>query len=214
MKRRWITAWAGVAWLFVLAAFPASSRAQNVFFVTFDTSPLVGNASGPFSLDFQLLDGSLLGDANNTAMVGSFAFLPAGGPSGPPTTLGDATGDIAAGIALRDTFPINELSQPVDLGDRLAFALTMTANEDTGGIPDLFSFAILDNTGSAIPTDGPANALLVADLQAGTVQTFSGIGDFAGVSALSVVAVPEPGSVGLLASSAGGLLLLRRRSRR
>ena len=49
------------------------AQAQVVFHVSLDTSALT-TLAGPFSLDFQLNDGSGTGDANNTAILSHFTF--------------------------------------------------------------------------------------------------------------------------------------------
>jgi hypothetical protein len=55
-----------------------------IYDVSIDTSPLVGNAAAPFSLDFQFIDGSGIDDGNNIVSLGNFDFG-AGGGTGSPT---------------------------------------------------------------------------------------------------------------------------------
>ena len=49
--------------------------------VSLGTSALIGHPAGPFSLDFQLLDGAGTNDGNNTATLSQFVFG-GGAPSG------------------------------------------------------------------------------------------------------------------------------------
>ncbi len=48
--------------------------AQILYTVTLDASPLIGNANGPFLLEFQLSDGSGTNDGNNIATLSHFNF--------------------------------------------------------------------------------------------------------------------------------------------
>ena len=60
-----------------------AARAQLAFHIDLPTDTLNANAaSGPFSLDFQLTDGSGTGDANNTAVLSNFLFVPGPNQSG------------------------------------------------------------------------------------------------------------------------------------
>ena len=43
-----------------------------LFTIEVDTAPLIGHPAGPFSLEFQLNDGSGTSDGNNTALIGPF----------------------------------------------------------------------------------------------------------------------------------------------
>ena len=132
------------AFLATLTTATVMVRANSNFSVFVDTSALVGNLAGPFSLDFQLNDGSGLGDGNNTASLSNFKF---GGGSavGGATTSGGATGDLTSGINITDSdWTFNEFYQGFLPGNWLSFNLSLSTNLDLGGTPDLFSFAILD----------------------------------------------------------------------
>ena len=63
--------------LLVLMLTPCWADIQYI--VTLNTSPLVGHTAGPFAMNFQLNDGSGLGDANNTALLSGFVFGGGGG---------------------------------------------------------------------------------------------------------------------------------------
>ena len=131
----------------VLAAFALSAAANAAplnFNVWIDTSSLVGNPAGPFSLDFQLNDGSTLGDGNNWASLTNFQFG-GGAALGSATTFGGASGDLLSGVILNDSDTLlNEFYQTFTAGSWLSFNLSLTTNVDAGDTPDLFSFAILD----------------------------------------------------------------------
>src|SRR6267378_956093 len=78
------------------------------YHVSVTTSPLIGHPAGPFSLDFQLTDGTGLGDGNNTALVSNLSYG-GGAATGAPTLSGGAAGDLAAGATLTDTAFFNEV---------------------------------------------------------------------------------------------------------
>jgi len=173
-------------------------QAQTLFTVSLDTSSLIGNANGPFSLDFQLNDGSGTNDGNNTAKLSNFNF-----------GSGTATGAASSFV--------NELYQSFTPGNTLKFDVSLTGNADAGSTPDEFSFAILNSSFVEIPTTGAANAFLIADInpQGITIQTFAGAQPYAGIGAPTVSStVPEPGLLAMLgAGLVPGLLLLRSRKR-
>ena len=202
-------------------------RAGNVVYdVSMVTSPLIGDIAGPFSLAFEFTDGSGTGDGNNTALLSNFQFGSGGSASGAPTLFGGATGDTSSGITLIDNSFFNALVQPFNPGSSLSFVLNTTTNVDVGDTPDEFSFFILDNTGSPIPTVGLVGAFLVLDITSSspTPQSFAsdptqapaGGGDGITIAApQDTSAIPEPGTFALLGSGCGaGLFFLTKRKRR
>ena len=166
-----------------LLAFASASRADQTYHVSFNTSALTSlpAASGPFSLDFQLIDG---GDpSNNTATISNFDFGTGGSApvddSGANAS-GTASGGLASGtISLADDDPItNELYQTFTPGSLLSFDVTLTTNPDQSAFssPDAFTFSILDGTFTAIPTTDPttADTLVAVDISdTPTVSTFA-----------------------------------------
>jgi hypothetical protein len=88
--------------LATLLLAPAAAHADFIYNVTLNTAPLVGNAAGPFSLDFQLT-----GTGNNTVTLSRFQF--GGGAAdtfgnGPfDGTFGGASGNISSSVTLTDT---------------------------------------------------------------------------------------------------------------
>ncbi len=119
--------------------------------ITVNTSPLIGHPAGPFSLAFQLTDGSGAGDANNTVTVTGFQFG-GGNATGSPAFAGGASGSLTSSVTLTDSAFVNFLVQPFVPGSRLTFVVSVTANLESGEIPDRFGFAILDSGGAEIPT--------------------------------------------------------------
>lgn len=186
----------------ILFAAQTGSAASVEYYVDINTASLVGNASGPFSLDFQLNDGSGTGDGNNTATINNFAFG-SGSAAGSANLSGGAAGNISSAVTLTDTSAFNELYQTFNAGGTLSFDVTLTLNGDSGPTPDSFAVAILDNTLSNIPTSGVGDAYLLVNLgpTPGLV-----IGSSASPAVtLSATPVPEPGS---LACISMGLLAL------
>jgi len=162
--------------LLLLASFAMFSRTAQgdvIYNVSLDTSPLIGNAAGPFSLDFQFTDGSGINDGNNTVTLSNFDFG-AGGGTGLPTTAGTVSGDLTSGFTLTDSDFLNEFTQTFTPGATLDFTIDLTTNVDAGGVPpDEFTFAILDNTGAEIPTLGLFDTLLLADIDSSNPTLFA-----------------------------------------
>ncbi len=161
--------------LLLLASFAMFSRtalADVIYNVSLDTSPLIGDAAGPFSLDFQFTDGSGTSDGNNTVALSNFDFG-AGGGTGSPATSGSVSGDLTSSVTLIDSQFFNEFTQTFTPGAALDFTVDLTTNVDAGGVPDEFTFAILDNTGAEIPTLGLFDTLLLADIDSSSPTLFA-----------------------------------------
>lgn len=183
--------------------------------ISMDTSPLVGNPAGPFYLEFQFTDGSGTNDANNTVLVDTFNFG-SGSAAGSATLTGGASGSLTAGVTLTDSDFFNQLYQGFLPGNLLKFRVTLSNNVDGGGVPDEFSFAILDSSLFEIPTLGPADAFLIADIDSSNpaLQSYASDGGRTTISinAPSVdTAAPEPSAAWLAAPTLGILFLARRR---
>ncbi|HEX5229016.1 MAG TPA: NF038129 family PEP-CTERM protein [Bryobacteraceae bacterium] len=204
------------------AALPSSAWADAIYNVSLDTSNLIGNTAGPFSLDFQFNDGSGTNDGNNTVTLSNFAFG-AGGPTGSAVTNGSVSGDLTSSVTLTDSDFFNEFTQTFTPGSTLVFTIDLTTNVDAGGVPDEFTFAILDSTDAEIPTLGPFDTVLLADIDSSSPALFgyasdpsrgtAATGDTLAFDAPVVTSpVPEP-SVLWMSASGLAILALRRRSK-
>jgi hypothetical protein len=194
-----------------LCARPAS--ADLILDVTLDTTALTVGPGGPFSLFFQLIDGSGLGNADNTVTLSGFSFG-SGGAEGSPTLEGDATGDLGTSVTLVDGAFFNAFLQGFTPGGVLSFALSITTNVDASGTPDAFAFSILDGGGfplaSLDPTLADTLMTIVLDSSNPAVLTY-GSDPARGslevsapvVSQVPQVSVPEPASLSLLLVGAG-----------
>jgi hypothetical protein len=180
--------------LALVGQFCASvSQAQMIFDVTLDSSPLQGHSSAPFSLDFQLNDGSGSLDGNNSVTIDHFDFH-GGSWTGPNSfTITDTT--------LPAFGPANIFTA----GSLLSFRVTLTTQVDAGGTPDQFSFAILDKNNAEIPTQGLGDAFVSVDIDSVDPMVSSFRTDLGrtgiDIGAPTITAVPEPVGVGLLAGS-------------
>jgi len=196
-------------------AFNASTAQGIPFTVTIDTSPLIGQASGPFSLDLQFTDGSGLGDANNTVTLSGFNFN-GGAWAGAATIQGGATAATGV-ITLTDRSFFNEVFQGFTPGASLSFSVALTGNLDVGSTPDQFSVGILDGGQAEIPTLGAGDALLSVDLNSTdpAVQRFATDAGRTPINIpspqLGVAVVPESGVPGMIIWGVWGALLGWRR---
>lgn len=161
-----------IATALAIVALASSARAEAaaIFNVTVDTASLAvapGSASGPFSLFFQLTDGSGAGNGNNTVTLSDFAF--SGGAVVPGTELldGGASGDVGTAVTMIDSSFFSFFLQEFTPGSQLSFLVNLTTNlNGPGDPPDAFAFSILDGAGSPVPTLDPAFAdtLLVVNV--------------------------------------------------
>lgn len=139
-----------------------------------DTSALIGNPEGPFSIAMLFTDGSGTGDGNNTVTLSNFAF--GGGSAGPVSLLvGGASGDLTSSVSLSDTSFFNEFISSFTPGTKLSFLLNLTTNQEIPA-PDEFSLLLLRGNGSPVPTADPSglNSLLTVEISSSqpTVTTF------------------------------------------
>jgi PEP-CTERM motif-containing protein len=222
MRSKWLARWFVMAAVFSLAA--AGRAFATPFSVTLDTSALAaapGILDGPFSLFFQLTDGSGTNDGNNTATLSDFTFGGGSATTG-AAVFGGASGDLDGGIVLTDSSFLNFAAQGFTPGGSLSFLLDMSTNVDAGGVPDVFAFSILDSSGALIPTLDPtfADTLLTVniDSQNPTFLTYAADLDRTDIALAAPQVepvqseVPEPAS--LLLMGTGFLTLTVSRMRR
>jgi hypothetical protein len=204
--------------LALCAAAPARAGIIETF--TMLTGALQGDPAAPFSLDFQLNDGSGTGDGNNTAVLSNFLFGTGGGPVGSAALSGGATGDLGSSVQITDSGFLNEFTQGFTPGTQLQFQLSLTTNVDAGGTPDQFSMAILDSSGAQLPTLSFFDVFVEIDLDSANpaIQTFASDPsrstvaggapiDLSAPGLTSVSSVPEPGSIFLLGCALAVMVL-------
>jgi hypothetical protein len=201
-----------------------SAQAQLAYRFTVDTTPLIGHSAAPFYLDFQLNDGSGLGDGNNTAWLSNFNFH-GGAPMGATAGMGSFTGNLSSMVSLSDHSFLNEFYQAFTPGSFLQFDLNLTTRVDSGLFPDTFAFAILDGTLSNLPTlSGGSDLFALINITgpSSVVHTYASDGSVAPAAGGPPImlaapmdrAIPEPSMYGCVAAVALALAaVVRRRSR-
>ncbi len=187
--------WSCFIWIGALASNPPTALAAP-FSVSIDTSSLSGSAA---QLAFDLIDGD--GAINNSAIISGFST---DGTLGSSTSTGGVSGNLPGAVTLSDSEFFNELLQMITLGSFIDFALDLTSNF-AGGIPDSFSFFILDDatppSSSLVTTDLLGDALFIIDIDGtalGAVFVASQSEPSVPVT-LTSRQVPEPGAILLLA---------------
>jgi len=178
--------------LLIQAAVVPSQAWGLAFDINVNTANLTGK---PAILAFDFTNGD--GVFNNTARVANFLT---DGSFDPVQALpaGDVDGSLNATVTFSDTSFFNELLQPITLGNAFQFRLEIS-DLFAGGIPDAFSFFILDsNLMPLVSTDDPSggDALFALDL------TGTGSGNLSVYASpqasWSITPVPEPDSLALM----------------
>jgi hypothetical protein len=148
----------------MMALGQAAAAAPRTYNVTFNTAPLVGHTAGPFSLVFVTTDGGGVGDANNIVAVTDVDFH-GGAPAGSPLLWGGASGSLETSVNLTDNNLVNLFAESFSPGSMLTFSVSLTAQDDDGGVPDHLSMYILDHSGNRLPTLAPyADVFIGLDL--------------------------------------------------
>jgi len=203
-----------------LLALAAVSKADLVYYVTLNVSSLALNPNGAFSLDLQLVPGSI--NVPNTVTLSNFSITGGTFSGTPDYTFGGQSGSTASSVVLTNSnSQDNEYAVPFSTGvTNIQFKVTQTTNSETVGsgtpIPEQFNVAILDNQLNNIPTTdlSGGNTLVSSAIVFGqsytSVHTYSSLSPEAGVTA-SVV--PEPGSAGLMLLGACAMIARRKRSK-
>jgi len=134
----------------LLAMMMASAALADITgTVTLNTSGLIFDPNGPFTLDFQLVENTA---SLNQVMLSDFSFGGGSMNTTPTSTTGGVTVDTSLPTVLLDGSSfLNDAQFAFTPGSTLGFSFDATANSDPAGT-DTFTFAIFDQNGVAIPT--------------------------------------------------------------
>jgi hypothetical protein len=204
-------------------AIPAARATLLTYVVTINTASLLSNPDAPFSLDLQLAPSS--DNVTNSVTLSNFRFT-GGSASGTPNfDQGSFSGSFAGTLTLTNASGNSEFAEAFSTGvTSVQFMVSETENteEVTSGTPidDQFNVYLDDNNTPSgfVPSTAPdgSEALLESTLfenaTLSSVKTFSSQSPDAGV--VTTTAVPEPGSIGMLAMAAGVVGFAVRRFRR
>ena len=199
--------------LILAAGLAPDAGATIVYHVSLNTTPLIGNVAGPFSIDLQLVGNQ------GTAVTVSLITFGGGSQTGVGNCFFNCTGDLSTVVSMNAASGFfNEFYQTFAPGASLLFdvAFANVIPPPGGGPngPDAFSFAILDSSLNEIPMQAGNGSFLTISLDSATSPTVmlnsndpSGspvIGVINAPSVTSVSGIPEPGSIWL----AGAALVL------
>ncbi len=205
----------------LLAITPAQAAP---YLVTVNTGLLSGK--GTFYFNFNLSDGSGVGDGNSQAVISNFTFN--GGTLQPVTSMrGGVTDNRPGTLTLQDSDTTNSgfasIIQPFTVSSSastLQFTLNPSATSvDAGGTDDAFYFQLLDSSQNPLVTNGPNFVELVNADYSSTMPTPVGYTtqsslpkNFAGADpnypGITAVVVPAPVPEASTTVSLGLLLLL------
>jgi hypothetical protein len=178
-----------IAMTMVVAAVAAADTKGTV---TINTSALVNSGNEPYTLDLQFIEGD--GGSSGTNMITLSNFALGGGSIVTPAasrTGGVTVSSSPLSIVLVDSSFFQDVQLTFTPGSTLSFQFDSTSNVDAVA-PDTFTLAILDNTGTEIPTNNPngLNSFLEVDLPtmgSGTLVTGSATASGNGVAATATV---------------------------
>jgi hypothetical protein len=186
--------------VFVIAAVVLTPEATaGDYDVTIDTASLTGTDA---TLAFDFVAG---GTSNNTVAISDFATSGALTSSGPRS--GSATGTLPGTVSLSTSSFFNEYLQGLTLGSTISFQFDITGQAPSGGVPDTFSFYLLNSSGgsSLVATSDPAGAdslfsLQIDGSQGGALGVYTATPQVLTtvVPAGTATGVPEPGILGLM----------------
>ncbi len=176
-----------------------------------------GTPPKPFAIDFQLSGGSPNG---NSVTINNFTFGGGSATASPAATFasGLGTGSLASSVVLTDDAgnPFSEFYQGFNPGTTFGFDVSFSLNVNAP-IPDVFTFAILDNNLLNLASTDPSGADSLFRLNIVNTKLnsnpFLAYGLTAPFSGVTVNVVPEAGtwSIGIVMGLAAWRLVARRR---
>ena len=189
--------------LFGCLLIPGCQAAALNFLFQMDTSAF---GAGPYSLSFALVNGGA------PASTVSVTHLDLGGGSlnGGPVLTGGVSFS-ADSFQFQDSALVNQAVQSFTPGTTLSFFVNASLN-NFASFADTFSFAILDDTGTEIPTTGLASEVLYVELTDPVlIEAYASAGT-PGFPQPLISEVPEPSTAALAAAGLAVAVWRRRTS--
>jgi hypothetical protein len=194
----------------VCAAVPQWASADVTYFVTADTSSLLGQNG---YLDLQFEPGPV---GTNPANAVVTQFTTNGALSGPASLTGDVTGQLPATLSFDNQTVFNDYFQTVQFGTEEKFAVTLDGPNPTGGGPSAFNIAFYASNGSTplltVSPDGEVGQIVINSDGSTTPVAYAaaaGAGSVLSVNLVQSETVPEPAHLGWVGAAVGGVVALR-----
>ena len=207
------------AWLFTgsfLCLASTASAAPITYDVTVDTSSISGTAG---SLDFNFNPGPLVTQAASLQIIN---FTSDGTLAGSPMLTGDVAGALPATLTFDNGAGFNDYFEGFTFGSTLSFqvslygpALSSPDGTSTSGSTFAFSmFSDASGTMPALTTDTTDGFAFTVDVNLDGTTTVSNFSAQTTVVPATTPAVPEPGTLPLMAAAIGLWLAFRLRPQR
>jgi hypothetical protein len=203
-------------WLFfsVLLGWASIASAGPITYdVTVDASSISGTAG---ALDFQFNPGPLESQAASLQVLN---FTSDGTLAGSPVLTGDVAGALPATLTFDNGTAFNDNFEGLTYGSTLSFQVSLdgpalSSPDGTSTSSSTFAFSMFSDAAGTIPTlttNSAAGFAFTIDANLDGTTTVTNFSAQTTAVPATIPAIPEPGSLSLMAAGLGIWLVLRRR---